>query len=373
MKGYVRKRGNKWSYTVDIGKDPISGKRKQKTKSGFKTKKEAESALNEVVYEVNTGEWIAPKDILLKDFANDWMKSYRHRLRETTAEQYESKIKNWIIPIMGHYKVQDIKPVHAQMFSSKLLEQMNENTAHKIYSISKLIMNHAVNLELINKNPLSSISMVKQQKRKVTTWSFEELEHFLKIAKKHHIFFYRMFVVAAYTGLRKGEILGLSKDDIDWGKKTIRITQSVSETKKGVQLGELKTPSAYRTVTLDDFVISILKEQVSKNNEMKLKQGSHYQDNQLVFCHEDGVIYRPTSINRVFKRFVERSGVPFIRFHDLRHTHATLLLELGVNPKVVSDRLGHASVKITLDTYSHVSLNLQSEVADIFSKRVKNS
>ncbi|MFE3973147.1 MULTISPECIES: tyrosine-type recombinase/integrase [unclassified Peribacillus] len=371
MKGYVRKRGNKWSYTVDVGKDPITGTRKQKTKSGFKTKKEAENALNQLVYELNKGEWIAPKEILLGEFAEEWLKSYRHQLRDTTAEQYENKIRNWIGPLIGMYKVQELKPIHAQVFSGKLLESLNENTAHKVYSITKLIINHAVNLELINKNPFNNLSLVREQKRKVVTWSFDELEHFLKVVKNHHTFYYRIFVTAAYTGIRKGELLALTKDDIDWEKKRIRISKSVSETKKGVQLGELKTPSSHRNVAVDDFLISILKEQVIKNNEMKLKLSDSYNDQQLIFCHEDGVIFRPSSLNRIFGRYIERSGSPKIRFHDLRHTHASLLLELGVNPKIVSDRLGHSSIKITLDTYSHVSLDLQSDVADVFSKRAR--
>lgn len=373
LKGYVRKRGSKWSYTVDIGRDPVTNKRKQKTKSGFATEKEAQKALNEIIYELNKGIWIAPQKILMKDFALDWFKSYSHRLRDTTADQYEVKINKWIIPFLGGLKVQDLKPIHAQKFSSYLLENMSEPSAHKTYAVVKLILKHAVNLEIINKNPFNNVSLIKVPKPKIVTWTFDELEHFLEIAKKHDSFYYRLFATAAYTGLRKGELLALSKEHIDFENKSITVTNSIAETKKGVQLGELKTPSSYRKVAIDDFLISILKEQIAKNNEMKLKLGNIYKDYNIVFCHEDGQYYRPTSINRIFKRFIERSGVPNIRFHDLRHTHATLLLELGVNPKVVADRLGHSSVKITLDTYSHVSLDIQKEVAEVFSKRLKNA
>ncbi|GIN38426.1 site-specific integrase [Heyndrickxia oleronia] len=373
MKGYVRKRGNKWSYTVDIGRDPITNKRKQKTKSGFTSEKEAEKALNEIIYELNKGIWIAPQNTLMKDFAEDWFRSYKHRLRDTTAEQYESKIKNWIVPLLGNFKVQELKPIHAQRFAGELLVSLNENTAFKVYSIVNLIMNHAVNLELINKNPFKNLSLVREQKRKVTTWSFEELEHYLKITKKYNAFYYRVFATAAYTGLRKGELLALTKDDIDFDQKFIKVTKSISETKKGVKFGDLKTPSSFRNVAIDDFLISILKDQINKNNELKLKLGSEYHDHKLIFCHEDGQIFRPTGLNRPFRRYIELSGVPKIKFHDIRHTHATLLLELGINPKIVSDRLGHASVKMTLDTYSHVSLNIQSDVAEVFSKHVRKA
>lgn len=373
MKGYVRKRGNTWSFTIDVGKNVITGKRKQKTKGGFKTKKEAAAAMNEFIYEVNKGTWIEPQNILLKDFALEWIQNYRHQLRETTAEQYESKILNWIIPALGHYKVQDIKPIHAQTFSRNLLDNLEPSTAHKIYAIAKLVMNHAVNMEIISVNPLNKVSIIKETKRHVETWSFDQLKLFLNIAKKHNEFYYRIFVLAAYTGLRKGEILGLRKEDVDFERQVIYIKQSIAETKKGVQVSPLKTPSSYRQVAIDPFLLSILKEQIHKNNEMKLKLGLEYQDAGLVFCHVDGIPYRPTSLNRPFRKLIELSGVPEIRFHDLRHTHASLLLEMNVNPKIVADRLGHSTVKITLDTYTHVSLGLQSDVANMFSDKANKA
>lgn len=370
MKGYVRKRGSNWSFTVDVGKDPITGKRKQKTKSGFKTKKEAESALNDYVYQINRGTLINPKEMTVRDFALEWYESTKFKLRETTAEQYMGRINNWIIPNLGQYKLLELKPIHVQAFSRKLLESLEQSTANKVIAIAKMIVTHAVNLELIYKNPFTTASAIKNPKRKVKTWSFQELDKFLNIAQKHSKY-YDVFFVAAYTGMRKGEILGLRKTDIDFANGKIFIKQNITETKKGLQVSDLKTSSSYRQVAIDTLVASILKERIKKNNELKLKTGSLYQDHGLVFCHEDGTPYRPTSMNRPFKRMIEMSGVPQIRFHDLRHTHATLLLEMKVNPKIVADRLGHSSVKITLDTYSHASLEIQSEVADLFAERAK--
>lgn len=371
MKGYVRKRGTKWSYTVDVGRDPLTGNRKQKTKSGFKTKKEAENSLNEFLYEVQKGTWIEPKNILLREFALDWMESHQHSLRDTTAEQYLVKINKWIIPLLGHYKVQDLKPIHAQTFSKNLLAEMGQGTAHKVYAITKYILNHAVSLDVISKNPFEKVSIIKDPKRKVSTWSFEELNHFLNVVKKYDEFYYRIFTVAAYTGMRKGEILGLPRMNVELKKNELSIRQSISETKKGVQICDLKTPSSYRQLAIESFLSSILKEQIQKNNEMKLKLGAKYEDHGLVFCHVDGKIFRPTGINRPFRHYIELAGVPKIRFHDLRHTHATLLLEMNVNPKIVADRLGHATVKITLDTYSHASIGIQSDVASLFVEKAR--
>jgi integrase len=373
MKGYVRKRGSKWSYTVDIGRDS-QNKRKQKTKSGFNTKKEATAAMNEVIYELNKGTWIDSNDILMKYFAIDWIEGHQNKIRDTTAEQYRSKIKNYIIPLLGHFKLQDLKPIHGENFSKELLKLTGASTADKIYSITKLILNRAVTLEIINKNPFVNASVIKEKKRKLETWTFEELNHFLSVVKKKDSYYHNVFATAAFTGLRKGEVLGLKRSDVDLKNNKIMITQSIAETKKeGVHISRLKTPSSYRQVAIDSFVTSILKEQIKKNNEMKLKFGPEYKDFDLVFCHLDGDLFRPTSLNRPFKKYIELSGVPYIRFHDMRHTHATLLLELSVNPKIVADRLGHSSVKITLDTYSHPSLDIQADVANLFSKTTRKA
>ncbi|NMH69676.1 site-specific integrase [Bacillus sp. RO3] len=370
MKGYIRKRGNKWSYTVDIGRDPSTGKRKQKTKGGFSTKKEAQAALSQFQHELNTGTWIEPSSILMKDFSLDWFESIKHNLRETTAEQYQSKLKNNIVPFLGELKVQEVRVTHAHSFSVHLLDKYLPSTASKIYAIVKMIMDYAVDLEIVNKNPFKNVKLIKDKKSKFETWSFDELQKFLNFVRKHDEWYYSVFSFAAYTGMRKGEVLGLKKSVIDFDKQTVRVTNSVSETKKGVQVGDLKTPSSRRVVSLDEFTINIIKHMINKNNVMKMKLGPEYEDNDLIFCYPDGKAFRPSGINRPMKAFIERSGVPKIRFHDLRHTHATLLLELGVNPKVVADRLGHSSVKETLDTYSHVSLSMQGNVAELFSKKV---
>jgi integrase len=369
MKGYIRKRGNKWSFTVDVGRDPSTGKRKQRTKGGFTTKKEAQAALNDFQYESRKGTWIEPTSIKMKEFAYEWYETIKHNLRDTTAEQYSVKIKNNIVPMLGELKVQDIKVTHAHSFAKSLLDQYHTSTAHKIYSIMKMIMDYAVDLEIAPKNPFKSVNFIKNTNKKVETWKFEDLQKFLSVVKKHDDFYYSIFSFAAYTGMRKGEILGLRKSDVNFEENSLRVSQSISETKKGVQAGDLKTPSSRRVVSLDEFTMNIIRQRIKKNNLLKLKLGTEYNDQDLIFCHPDGKIFRPSSINRPMRAFIKRAGVPKIRFHDLRHTHATLLLELGVNPKIVAERLGHASVKITLDTYSHVSISMQGNAAELFSQK----
>jgi integrase len=274
MKGYVRKRGNKWSYTVDIGNDPITGKRKQKSKSGFNSPKEAEKALNEVIYEVNKGIYIEPQKMLLRDFALEWFDMYKHRLRDTTVPNYKSNIDKWILPFLGHYKLQDLKPIHAQKFTNHLLSHLKDSAAQKVYTITKQILNHAVNLEILNKNPFQNITIPRKNKKEVVTWSFDELNQFLNTVKKYDELYFGIFAVAAFTGLRKGEVLGLNRFNCDLDNQIITIDKSVAETKqKGVYLDRVKTPSSNRKVAIDDFVVSILKQQIAKNNWYQKKLG----------------------------------------------------------------------------------------------------
>jgi integrase len=369
MKGYIRKRGKTYSYTVDIGRDPITGKRKQKTKGGFKGKKEAEKALNDAIYHLNQGTFIEPKDLTVKDLVKEWLKIHQHKVKVTTFNMYQYNINKWIIPLLGGIKVQQFKKAHANQFSTQLLEKIASSTAHKVFTLARMIFSYAVAEDVIPKNPFEN-TLIKRGKPAISTWTFDELNKFLQVVKKDNEFYYRIFAAAAYTGLRKGEVLGIRKIDLDFEKSLINVKQSIFETKeKGVQAGSLKTPSSLRSVSIDDLLISILKDQIRKNNELKLKFGAGYQDHNLIFCNPDGSPVRPSILNRHFNAYIEKSGVPKIRLHDLRHTHATLLLELGVNPKIVADRLGHSSVKITLDVYSHVSLNIQEDAVKLFSKK----
>ena len=374
MKGYIRKRGKGYSYTIDIGKDPITGKRKQKTKSGFKTKKEAQAALNEVVYEVNKGIYILDNNCTFKELAEEWLEHNKHKWAQTTFEVTYRMVMNQIVTKFPAIKVQDITPLHGKKLLADLSESLAPSTVNRIMSLTSQILNYAVDTELINKNPFKSIPHIRERESDKKTWTFEEINQFLKTAVLDNPFYYRIVFVTVFTGMRKGEIFGLRKTDIDFKNNIININQSLHETNEhGLILGGPKTKTSKRAIAVNEDVIKILKEQIRRNNECKLALGSGYEDNGLVFCREDGIPYRPSSLNRPFNRLTKKAGVPQIRFHDLRHTHATLLLETGANPKVIADRLGHADIKTTLNTYSHVTANMQDKAMNDFVNAYKMS
>ncbi|WP_051577834.1 site-specific integrase [Sporolactobacillus terrae] len=193
----------------------------------------------------------------------------------------------------------------------------------------------------------------------------------MKYINRHHTSMYSNFIgVALNTGMRKGEVLGLRKRDIDFKSKQIHVNQSVYEMQGGAFVCSPKTSYSKRTILFDETIEKYLKDQISKQGALKLLYGKKYNDNDLLFCYDDGRPMRPTNINKFFNRIIKAAGVPKIRIHDMRHTHATQLLELGVNPKIVSERLGHASVKITLDLYSHVKPEMQVQGVALLSERL---
>ncbi|MED4533588.1 site-specific integrase [Metabacillus fastidiosus] len=203
-------------------------------------------------------------------------------------------------------------------------------------------------------------------------WSFEEIHSFLNQCKNER--HYVTFLLAIYTGMRRGEILGLKWSDIDFERKIILIQRSLSHIpKKRYILSTLKTKKSRRQVPIPDIVLNELLVQKNIQNEWKKRLGNQYQDNDLVICTETGTLQDPRNMLRVMKRISEAANITLIRFHDIRHTHASILISEGVDIVKVSARLGHTNPKTTLETYAHIIPNEDNEVADIFHNAIQKS
>jgi integrase len=371
MKGYIRKRGNKYSFTVDIGKDPITGKRKQKTHSGFRTKKEAQAALAELVTKVEKGEQIEVRKTTFRDFAREYFnKTYINRVKETTFERSTSLLEKQILPYFQSANLNDIDQfVIHDFYDLKLKEGYSSAYIQRMHEVLKMLFKVAFKWELIKKDIASMVEPPKNKKKEMQVWSIDEVNEYLKFTK--HSRYHPVFFLAAYTGMRKGEILALTWDDIDFEEKTININKTLYKLEKHYVVNEPKTTHSVRTIYIDEDIERVLKKQRVKQNLEKLKNGRVYQDNNLVFAQEDGGFVYPAGVNALFNRFIRQLGIKKIRFHDLRHTHATILLQMGVNPKIVSERLGHSSIQTTLDVYSHVTKEIKQDISKDFSKAMK--
>lgn len=371
MKGYFRKRGSKWSFSIDVGRDPETGKRKQKTVSGFKTKKEAEKACAEMILQIEKGSFIQPSDQTISEFLQEWFESVaKQKFQVTTLDNYRRSINGRINPVLGHIKMSELKPVQIQKFYSQLAtEGLSARYITVIHAILRSALSTAKKWELISKNVMDDVEAPKVRRRENKTWTLEEAKVFLLFAKDGLSYYYIAYMLAVYTGMRRGEVLGLRWSDVDFNSNKISIRQTLSYvSNQGLVFQEAKTSSSHRQISIPDYVIQELKRHKAIQNQFKLQLGSQYNDLDLVAAMETGAPIHPRNLTTHFNRTIKRANVSKIRFHDLRHTHATIMLQLGEHPKVVSERLGHSNIQMTMNVYSHVTPDMQKDAASRFEQ-----
>lgn len=344
-----RKRGSSWTYQIEY-KDE-DGHRKQLSKGGFKTKKDAQTAAAEIELKISKHEFYQNKKMTVADFLDKWVNDYaRHSLKESSFKNREIMIRARIIPAIGDFDLEKIKPYDVIKFYNYLLDsKLSSSYVHTIHRLLKNAFKFAVKWQFVNHSIMESVDAPKLTRKTVKTWTLSEVKSFINQTtfERYQI----AFLLAIYTGMRRGEILDLKWTAVDLSKKVLSVING-------------KTKTSHRLIALPDILIEALKKHRAKQNEYKLKMSSGYRDFDLVIATEIGTEVGGRNLNRYFSNAVKKcSGVPVIRFHDLRHTHATLLLSIGENPKIVSERLGHSRVNTTLDIYSHVIPDMQTETA----------
>jgi integrase len=364
------KQTGKWDFIIDIGTDLMTGKRKQKKKRGFQTKKEAEKALAALLNELNEGLYIEPSKQTFSDYMRFWLDTKAHEMSIQTLKAYESYLKNHILSSLGPLPLASLTPMHVQGFVRELRSKgLSEWTVKRIFNVVNASLNAAVKMELIKKNPALSIEKPKVTSKETTIWNLTEVSLFLKhsMSSPYHI----AFLLAVTTGMRQGEILGLRWRDVDFENECLYIRQTLTHDGKGFKEGA-KSKAGNRSVGLDAVTVSNLKQHRKRIASNRLKQGPAYLDSDLVVSTSTGKPINPRNVLRTFYSLIVKANLPKIRFHDLRHTHASLMLQQGENIKLISKRLGHSSVKITLDTYSHVLPNMQQEASNRLANKLFN-
>lgn len=376
------KKKNQFWYEFETGKDPLTGKRTKIRKKGFASEKEAKAALAKAETEFNEGNYIDPSRMKLSDYMlNNWL-AIKSNLVPATRDLYEDHIKNHIVPsFLGNEQLSKLSATGIQNFIIHLTEKeiqknkkLSPNTIQKIYSVLNTSLNDAVTMKLIRENPATLIlNKPRVKKSNTTVWNENEIRKFVQESegKSRYSLVFRFTLM---TGLRQGEVLGMRWSDVDFNANLVRITHTLTHDGKTLKKGA-KTKSSVRVVRLDEKTkIELLKhynlQQMEKKEfeNARLRkaakgkehfQGRSYKNNDLVFCTNLGTPCSPRNLMRAFYDLLEVINVPRITFHEIRHTQATLLLKKNVHPKIVSERLGHSSIKITLDTYSHMLPEMQ--------------
>ncbi|MGV3466381.1 MAG: tyrosine-type recombinase/integrase [Heyndrickxia sp.] len=355
---YFRKRGNKWSFTMDVGKDAITGKRKQITRSGFKTKKEASEEAAKITNELKSGGY-EDNSIRFDALVKLWLEEKETTCRPSTLYSYKRALDARIMPEFEKKIISNIRPIDVHNFYQKLIKQgLSTRYISYVDTILKSILDKGVSFEIITSNPAKKAKRPKVQKTKQDSWDIDQATTFLTAAKvhaKHYIAYY----LSLHTGMRIGEVLGLMWSDIS--PESIHVQRTITLHEGKYALGEPKTFSSNRTIPITEEIYNELMEhkKTQKNNPLD-----------LVVCTSRGHILWPYTLRYQMKAICERLGLPVIRFHDLRRTHTSLLMELGVNPKVVAERLGHTNVMTTFniytDTYESQHIEATEKIQKIF-------
>jgi len=352
--------------------------RRQISKGGFPTERKAEEAMEEVHVALRGGTLSAPSKLTLGVYLLDrWLPDIKHRLRSSTLTSYRSAISNYVVPHLGGVRLQALTPDHLNRFYGQMLTEgrlkteggLRPKTVRNIHVILHTALRDAVRWNYVPKNAAQFADPPRQEEVEFTTWTPEELNHFLLFAQDHWLA--TAWFLAASTGMRRGEVLGLRWQDTDLDRKRLGVRKTIISVDYKIESSEPKTKRGKRSIALDSETIERLKEHRASQDQLKLTMREVYTDEGLVFCRGDGLPIHPDRFTQMFDKLVKESGLPRIRLHDLRHTHATIALEAGIHPKVVSDRIGHATTAFTMDIYSHSVPAMEAEAAETIASLVR--
>ena len=363
--GSIRKRPDgRWEGRYTAGRDPETGKTVYKNVLG-KTQAEVKVKLKQAIQESTEVDALKAAQYTVGQWMDVWFENYaKIKVRPSSHQTYRGYIDNHIKPNIGKIPLGKLTTLELQKLYKKLLSKgrvdrieakgqpkgLSPKTVRNIHQVISSAMDFAKAQKLIAVNPTDGCALPKLEHREMKTLPVEQLASFLREAKESGVF--EMYYIELATGLRRGELLGLKWEDLDLEQGTLRVQRQVSRINGEVVEAPLKTKNSYRTISLGTDAVGILKEQ-------RKKCGS----SEYVFPSPTGGPISPDSVIQMLHRVLKRAGLPKVRFHDLRHTFATVALQNGVDIKTVSGMLGHYSAGFTLDTYAHVTTQAQREAA----------
>ena len=359
---FVKKRGNTWSayFYVSDG----DGERRQRSKGGFATKGDAQDYLQKTMHAVHTGEYVEPARLTLAEYLLDrWLPTIETSIRPTTFDSYTRQLKLHVIPHLGRVQLQQLSADDLDRLYAELLKRgrrdgkggLSPKTVHYVHTTLHKALRDAVRKQLLARNVADAAGPPRTRQsgeRELQTWNPEQIRTFLAALRGHRLEV--AYLLAVTTGMRRGEVLGLRWRDIDFRQRRLAVRQTLGLVNYKLSFGAPKTVRSRRTISLDPATLAALSNHHTRQQVEKATDGATYHDQDLVFAKADGSPINPDYFSQCFDRTVAKLPVPRIRLHDLRHTHATLGLQAGVPAKIMSERLGHASVGFTLDVYTHV-------------------
>ena len=372
MRGSIVRRGKTWSVVHDLDRG-ANGKRHQRWLSGYRTKREAERALAEAIHQAEQGDYVSPSRLTVADFLRRWVRDYAEpNLAPTTVQQYHFLSEKHFIPALGHVLLHQLKPEALQAYlGRKLADGLKPATVRVHHLVLHKALATAMKWRLLSRNPADVVDIPRAPRREFQTFDAATMAAFLDSVAGTS--YHPLFLFLLHTGTRRSEALGLRWADLDLAMGYATINRGLHQLRDGrFVFTEPKTKTSRRRIPLTPTTSVTLRDWWEEQTTNRLSLGLlALSDTDLVFAHPDGSPLTPGTVSQAWQRAVGKAGYPGIRLHDARHTHATLMLQQGVHPKVVQERLGHASIAMTLDTYSHVLPGIQEQAALRFEEGLK--
>ncbi|MFN7936588.1 MAG: site-specific integrase [Bryobacteraceae bacterium] len=349
----------------------------------FKTvrgnRKKAQAELNRLLHQQETGCVIEPSQATVGEYLLlQWLPFIATLVAPKTYERYKDIVLNKLIPALGKIKLNELQPLHIQNYYSRELNSGRTNgngglsaqTVLHHHRVLRAALRQAVKWQLLHRNPADAVQPPKPERKEMQTLDEAQTVRMLEAAAGTRV--HIPLLIAVTTGMRRGEFLAIRWSDIDFQAGIIYVRRSVEQTKDGLRFKPTKTRNG-RPIVLLPLAAEALRAHRSAQEERKKLLGKAYQDLDLVCCQEDGSIWPPDNFSAAFKSFARRAKLTGVRLHDMRHTHATQMLGHGIHPKIVSERLGHSTIAITMDIYSHVMPTMQSEAAETMNAALKKA
>ncbi len=353
-RGSVTRRSDGWCIRLDVDADPETGKRRQVSRQGFRTKREAQAVLNDLLLD---REAVREPDVsvfgpAVGEYLEEWLARARVSVRESTWAAYRNAVVH-LVDGLGSGSLRLLSALEVERFEHRLLVSgRSAKTVANVHAVLHRALADAVRVGLVDRNVASLVPPPRAERPEMNTWTVAELKQFLRSVDGHRL--YAAFVVLATTGMRRGEVLGLQRVDVDLARAEVSVRRTVGVVDGRIEIGPPKSTSSRRLVALDTTTTAVLADHLEQ------RAGPVW-----VFPGEGDGPLNPASFSKTFDRLVARASVPRIRLHDLRHTYATIALRAGVHPAIVGERLGHSSIAVTIDVYSHAVPGLQREAAGV--------
>jgi integrase len=377
MTGSLKQRSKgSWTIVLFLGRDPVTGKKRQKWHTINGNKKQAQAELNRFLHELQTGSYTEPANLTVKEYLGKWLADYaKVNVGAKTFERYSGIVRDHLVPELGSIPLQKLQPLHVQACYSKELLQggrkdgrdggLSAQTVLHHHRVLSEALKQAVRWQLVARNICDAVEPPRPEFREMVALEEARTAWLLDAALGTRLHIPILFAIT--TGMRRGEILAVRWQDTNLQSGWVTVRRSLQETKAGLTIKEPKSIRGRRRgrkpFTLPAIAIEMLECHRQEQEKRKAVLGPEYEDNDLICCRDDGSFWPPSAFTSAYRDLLRRRKIPNVRFHDLRHSHASQLLRAGVSPKVISERLGHSKVGFTLDIYGHILPGMEEEAA----------